>query len=183
MSVVEDHLFQNTAEGHPTFLESFDQVQGQFIVGAAKALFGDAWAKSDEEAVELYGDQGYESQIGPGVEIFAVMPEVPLYAYFAATHFMGLLEANNGKSIPVLIGMALEADGKQDELVGEEFWEYVRSFGHYTAMQAVGHGIGWFDFHKEFDLKPTGYDTIDLDAVHDLEVQASLGFSVDDDEL
>lgn len=30
--------------------------------------------------------------------------------------------------------------------------EYAREFGHYLAMQALGHGVSWFDDHARFDL-------------------------------
>jgi len=37
------------------------------------------------------------------------------------------------------------------EAVGED--AYLDSFGHYLAMQAMGHGVSWFDAHAKFPLK------------------------------
>jgi hypothetical protein len=31
--------------------------------------------------------------------------------------------------------------------------KYVSDFGHYLAMQSLGHGVGWFDDHEHFELK------------------------------
>lgn len=180
---VENHLFTNAPADHPEFLEAFDQVQGQFVVAAAKALFADAWARSNDEAVEQFGDKGYVSLVGPGQDVFDVMPPVPHYAYFAAAHFMGIVEAGNGSSIPVLVTRALVADDKQDDFAGEEFWAYVREFAHCKVMEALGQGVSWEDDHEPIEFFRTGYDPIDLAFDHDPLAKAEDFYSVDDDDL
>lgn len=50
--------------------------------------------------------------------------------------------------------MAAKADGMDPYVDGFEYpTDYARLFGHYVAMQSIGHGVSWFDEHAEFDLK------------------------------
>ena len=98
---------------------------------AAKAFFASAWADA--------ADESDNSPIGPGVEIFNVMPaEIDPAAMHAARTLRMGIERVNGKTIEELMGL-IERDGGGDRP------NTVESFGHYAAMQAMGHGVGLGD--------------------------------------
>lgn len=127
------------------------------IDGMARAFYVQAWATEQEEKGELYAGQQFMDDA----------PETPEYVREFAMQYSGrLIEANSRMSLPVLLYMAAKADGiDTDEKVmidGEEssYWEvsvnrwnnYAGEFGHCVAMQALGHGVSWFDDHKRFQL-------------------------------
>lgn len=114
-------------------------VELAFVAGAARAMFVTAWADKQEERGHTY----------PGQELMDVAPKTPRYAILRAWQLMGRMEAiNNGYEIHALIAAARRADK-----LGEEFdEEYCRLFGHYYAMQSLGHGVSWFDDHEPLDL-------------------------------
>jgi hypothetical protein len=113
------------------------------IDGMARALFVQAYA----DAVE----QG-EIDVAAacmGQDWMDIAPETPKYAYNQAWRLLGKIEELNKSSIHSLHYQAYKADGinyYHDE-------EYARLFGHYLAMQSLGHGVSWFDDHTKFDLK------------------------------
>lgn len=108
-------------------------VSHQVLTGIAKAIFATAWADQQEE-------QGNSLS---GQEIMDVMPEVPVEAKFKAKEILQDIEQANHKSINELFQDACKADG--GECNPEEF-------GHYLAMQTLGHGVSWFDDHANFPL-------------------------------
>lgn len=59
---------------------------------------------------------------------------------------MGRLRAANRLPVAALAFRAAEADGQDFEDLD------AREFGHYLAMQALGHGVSWFDDHARFAL-------------------------------
>ena len=58
------------------------------------------------------------------------------------------LVRKNNRTLDALIHDAARADGL-DIRVGQE---YARKFGHYVAMMALGHGVGWWDDHERFPM-------------------------------
>jgi len=84
---------------------------------------------------------------GPGEDWNDVAPESPASAGEAAEDLRVAIERKNGKTLSELLDDAAKADGVQPTL------RYADSFGHYLAMQAMGHGVSWFDNHKTFPLK------------------------------
>lgn len=103
----------------------------QFEYHAAKAFFASAWAGQCEESEQA-------SSIS-GVEIFDVMPdEIDPAAMHAARTLRMDIEASNAQTIDALMHcIEHNADGDRDATI--EF------FGHYAAMQAMGHGVGLND--------------------------------------
>lgn len=101
-----------------------------FEAHAAKAFFASAWSDQIEEN---------GGSLGAGTEIFNVMPNVidPAAIHAARTLRTGI-ERTNGKSINDILGL-IERDGDGDRDNTVEF------FGHYSAMQAMGHGVGLYD--------------------------------------
>lgn len=98
---------------------------------AARALFGSAWADACEEAGEAH--------ILSGAEILDIMPvEIDTAAFHAArTLRMDFERANRCTVADALARIEAEADGDREPTA--------EIFGHYCAMQAMGHGVGLSD--------------------------------------
>jgi hypothetical protein len=97
----------------------------------ARAFFASAWADACEEAEE--------SEMISGREIMEVMPDEidPAAIHAARTLAIDVVRAN-GKSLFDLMAI-VERDGDGDRANTAEM------FGHYLAMQAMGHGVGLSD--------------------------------------
>jgi hypothetical protein len=115
--------------------ESF---QDDIVEAMARALFVSAWADAEEEEGRSFGG---------GVDLMDVAPKTSAEAKQHAKKLAKQFEQKNGMSLDELLAKAAEAD---DASVDSE---YARDFGHYLAMQAMGHGVSWFDDHKKFPLK------------------------------
>ena len=106
-------------------------ITAQFEHHAAKAFFASAWADQCEDS----DNAGMLS----GREIFNIMPDEidPAATHAAKTLRMGI-EASNAQTIDVLMQyIERNANGDRDATI--------ESFGHYAAMQAMGHGVGLLD--------------------------------------
>lgn len=99
-----------------------------------------AWRVASGRAPEVH-------RAGPGEDWNEVAPAAPASAGEAAQDLWLAIERKNGKTLGELLDDAAKADGKRPT------HKYADSFGHYLAMQAMGHGVGWFDDHKTFPLK------------------------------
>jgi len=126
----------------------------EFEKHAARAFFASAWADA--------ADESDDSPIGPGTEIMDVMPsDIDPAALHAARTLRMDIERINGALIDTMMGaIVCIADGDRPATL-----EY---FGHYAAMQAMGHGVGLLDaFGREV------YDSIKVPYVdfgqHSLE--------------
>ena len=103
----------------------------EFEIHAALAFFASAWADA--------ADESDDSPIGPGTEIMDVMPsDVDPAAVHAARTLRMDIERINGASIAQLMER-IESMADGDRPATMEF------FGHYAAMQAMGHGVGLRD--------------------------------------
>lgn len=103
----------------------------EFEKHASIAFFASAWA----DAADEYED----SPIGPGTEILEVMPKKIDPAAIRVAHKLRMdIESVNGKTIGDMLGI-IERDGDGDRPNTVEW------FGHYAAMQAMGHGVGLWD--------------------------------------
>lgn len=112
----------------------------EFLHHAALAFFASAWADMADECGA--------SPWPPGGEIMAYMPEtIDPAATHAAKTLQFDIERVNGKTIEELMRI-VETDGDGDRPNTAEF------FGHYCAMQAMGHGVGLSDdFGSDVDEK------------------------------
>lgn len=98
---------------------------------AALAFFASAWADQCEETDNAV--------IMSGREIMSIMPTgVDPAATRAARTLRFDVERVNGKTIGELLGL-IETMGDGDRPNTAEF------FGHYAAMQSMGHGVGLWD--------------------------------------
>lgn len=115
------------------------------IEGMARAFFVCEWSDNEERAGRL----NYPS----GTELMDVAPETPRGAYDAAQRFAEHLEAANRTSLSVILWNASRADGNDPWADYKIPDSYARDLGHYLAMQAMGHGVSWFDDHARFEIK------------------------------
>lgn len=103
----------------------------QFIQHAAKAFFASAWTDACEDAEQ-------DSMLS-GKEIFDIMPaEIDPSAIHAAKTLYMDMERINQRSIEDMM-LCIEESGNGDRE------NSIESFGHYSAMQAMGHGVGLRD--------------------------------------
>lgn len=115
------------------------------VEAMARALFVSAYADHCDEE----GSDPNLPRAMCGSDWMDVAPPTPQYALDAANQLLGRIEQLNGTNIWALLARAVKADGH----VYQQNEEYVRLFGHYLAMQSLGHGVGWFDDHEKFELK------------------------------
>jgi len=107
-------------------------IEQEFELHAARAFFASAWADACEEA-------GEEATLS-GREIMSVMPEtVDPAAVHAARTLRFDIERANGKTVAQLMAYIIAQPDKGDRPRTPEY------FGHYAAMQAMGHGVGLHD--------------------------------------
>ena len=79
---------------------------------------------------------------------FEVAPKrMPADVRAFTTKYIKKLEAANGLPVAVLFEVAAQAPGKH--YVGPT----TADFGHYVAMEAVGHGVAWTDDHPDIGMK------------------------------
>jgi hypothetical protein len=115
-------------------------INDQIRAAMAKAFFASAWADMQEEK-----DSDDESRVNlSGKEIFDVMPSTidPAAEHAARTLAMDLERANGASIVAVFCKakrIALETKQGDRDLTPE-------NFGHYLAMQAMGHGVGLESF-------------------------------------
>lgn len=103
----------------------------EFEHHAARAFFACAWADMVEENDSVPWP--------PGGEIMEYMPDdIDPAALHAAKTLRMDIERVNGKSVFDLMA-TIERDGDGDRE------NSVEMFGHYAAMQAMGHGVGLYD--------------------------------------
>jgi len=108
-------------------------MDSQILDGMAKAYWADAWASQMEE-MQLSGHLS-------GMEIMDVMPqELPAKAMEIAKKLYAEIEKDNN--------IKLEDFTPPGE---EDFDKDL--FGHYLAMEAMGHGVGWSDDHEDHGLE------------------------------
>ena len=102
-----------------------------FEASAARALFVQAWGNYEEERGRSHG----------GVDLMDAAPTTPGAAKKAAKALVERVEALNGDTIANIYHALASAPGRHDKD------PTVEDFGHYAAMQALGHGVSWFDDH------------------------------------
>jgi hypothetical protein len=125
--------------------------------GIARAFYVSAWGDKEEEKGRCY----------PGQDLMDIAPETPEYVVRQAYRFVGHLEAINSLHIASLLAAAIKADlhdgRKPEDTVPDGADEYARLFGHYLAMEGMGHGVCWWDDHAEFDLKVPHFEFSQFD--------------------
>lgn len=110
------------------------------IESFAKALHACAWA----DCVEEWGIENLS-----GCEILDVMDPVTSAARDTARIAVEQIEKNNG----MFINIAYEVVAAKPLEHGWEIEAEPADFGHYLAMEWLGHGVAWSDDHPNHDLK------------------------------
>jgi len=126
----------------------------EWLEGAARAFFVTAYADYVEEANSTDNDLTHDERMArlalPRAKAkqdwMNVAPTTPPNAYALAGELWAKLEHENKCNVYQLAALATLADGNKEDIDAD-------SFGHYLAMQAMGHGVSWFDDHEKFDLK------------------------------
>ena len=124
-----------------------DQLDTEILAGMERAIWVAAWANwVDELSKDERKRHGVPVSL-QGLDYSEAAPPAPASALLAAQDLYVLIERANGKTPGELFREACEADGCE--------WNDANAdlFGHYLAMQGMGHGVSWFDDHKEFPLK------------------------------
>jgi hypothetical protein len=123
-----------------------ERVKQEILQAMAKAFFASAWADQAE-------DTG-NSSILSGAEIMDIMPkEIDKSAIHAANTLCMEMERHYGRPINEIFDILCkhtEGEGDIDHTP--------ENFGHYAAMQAMGHGVGLYDaFGKKSDAVKVPY--------------------------
>jgi len=107
----------------------------EIVEAMARAMFVTAWADREEEKGRSHG----------GHDLMDVAPKTSKDALIAARALgKAVVADNHAGSLTELYERALSVGGKGD----------ARVFGHYLAMEAMGHGVSWYDNgNPEFGLK------------------------------
>lgn len=111
----------------------------QIIDAMARAMFVTTWADRMEE-------RGLGHKLS-GQKLMDIAPKTSRDALAAAKKLAAMFaEANEGASMSDLYARALNVAGKHEGDTSPH------SFGHYMAMEAMGHGVSWTDNHPEFKV-------------------------------
>lgn len=126
-----------------------DGFRAEILEGMAKAFWVTSWADYCEQMSPARRAKLREEGLipGPGGDWMDAAPPMPPSAKLAAKRLAQAFEERNGATVSELLDRAMEADG------GVAGRNEADLFGHYLAMQAMGHGVGWFDDHAEFPLE------------------------------
>lgn len=148
-----------------------EAVNGQdrlFIESAARVMWADAWARHEEQEIEeMEGAEQGSCNLFGGRNVADLAPPTPQYALLEAARLLGKIEQANGVRLAVIIEAArkacsaAECSDNQGRLCSaaipfEEHQEdFVREFASDIALEALGHGVSWFDDHERFELPDT----------------------------
>jgi hypothetical protein len=151
----------------------------QFVESAARAMWSAAWADHEEQTCtrcggEVWGDDERgsmcdletpcEGRTYPGEELTSIAPPTPQYALLCAARLLGTLEQANGSGLTVILESARKVETAMaalscDHTEGGQVCRAhdglkidVREFASAIALEALGHGVSWFDDHERFDV-------------------------------
>jgi hypothetical protein len=167
------------------------EAKREFIEGAARVMWADAWAQWQESHCKLCGHEqdSHSRSDGPceecaanvralqqsnpnrgdmrgawhhfkgasfsGQELTDIAPPTPQYALYEAAGLLARLEQVNSAPLATLLRLAGEADAIADGkavTMDSRHEADAREFGSDIALQALGHGVSWFDDHAQFEL-------------------------------
>jgi hypothetical protein len=118
------------------------RIRREIVKAMARSLFVDAWDDAECEAGrEHHG------------ELMDLAPETIPEAIEAAEDLAEKFETLNKKALDVMFEEAAAVDGHRVFPIPEDF-------GHYTAMQALGHGVSWRDDHPDHGFRVPHFDYV-----------------------
>lgn len=107
----------------------------EVVQAASRAFFVDAWTNRAAALGHTF----------PGENLMDVAPENPEDVQEWGTRFIQTVERLNDKDIRLLYEEAAGAGTPSDHRTEPT----PETFGHYLAMQSLGHGVSWYDDHPE----------------------------------
>ena len=133
------------------------------LASMARTLWVAAYADEVEERA-AEGDEAADSAMARnGADWMVIAPETPDEARTMAAKLCVEVEQLNGRTLEDGFTVALVADllGRVPSRARSIHREspvdaadrLADTFGHYLAMQALGHGVSWEDDHAEMPLK------------------------------
>lgn len=156
-SVEATELLMNTWLGEQPPQQNPGGIEQVILDASARAAFVTEWANAEDEAGRHHG----------GEELMDIAPATSTAAdAWAKKLWEGILQANpelaamRSASVSVVIERLWEHTAKVAGLEGTQ--EEAREFGHYVAMQAMGHGVSWGDDHPPLDFKVPHKEAYDL---------------------
>lgn len=131
-------------------VHSDSTARDEFLHGAARAYFVISYADYVEDT-EREPD-GITYAAANGGDWCDVAPETtPDNAFALAGELWAGLVTRNKETAPGGVYSLFINAAKADGLTEDDEIDY-QEFGHYLAMQSMGHGVSWFDDHKFFPL-------------------------------
>jgi hypothetical protein len=119
------------------------EVRAEILRGMARALFVDDWARREEDRAERTGKRLRWA----GKDLMDLAPRTSAHAKKAALALaQQIRKLNHNTPVEDLFWIAATTPGKHGRRA------YATDFGHYLAMQSLGHGVSWFDDHPKFTL-------------------------------
>lgn len=139
---------------------SDSEFRDSWLEGAARAFFVTAYAdycdEGHSEDNDLTDEEREERLALPratmGADWYDYAPATPPAAYALAGELWGKLETVNHASVYMLAERAKQADCDAGKMTDNEEID-PEDFGRDLAMQAMGHGVSWFDDHANFEIK------------------------------
>ena len=133
----------------------------EWLEGAARAFFVTAYADYVEEGHSTDNDLTDDERearlalpsASNGADWYDYAPTTPPNAYALAGELWNALASANpgGCGVYTLALRAASADGFTDQYAGQNI--DAEEFGRDLAMQAMGHGVSWFDDHAKFEIE------------------------------
>lgn len=126
-------------------LKDAHDIRNMILESMARAAFVQWYASEEEEAGR---------NIPPGEDWMDHAPETSEEAKKWASDTLEVIEQSHQTPAEMLLLRAIRADNGLQDTSGKQysFERYVDLFGHYLAMEALGHGVSWFDDHEVFDM-------------------------------
>jgi len=150
------------------------EAKREFIEAAARVMWAGAWADwqesrcavvmpdgqpcgRDQEGIDgdcadAFESHDFKGASFSGQELTEIAPPTPQYALYEAAGLLARLEVANGAGLAAILAKAGEADDLRNT-IGQFMQADASAFGSDIALQAVGHGVSWFDDHAKFELK------------------------------
>ncbi len=117
------------------------EMRTEIIDSAARAFFVQAWASWCDEHPKA------QPRAGGGQDWMEHSPPTPPFARKLGVSLIDAIERKNGSDIETIYKRVAAMPGKHYREPTPD------QFGHYLAMEVLGHGVGWSDDHPDHGLK------------------------------
>jgi hypothetical protein len=121
------------------------ELRAAIVLPFVRALYVDWWAAERERAI---ADGRRVPPLEAGVDLLDQAPRTPSRAHRTALAILRRVEQLNREPIEESLVRAVA-----ERPAAHERPPTPGDFGHLVAMQSIGHGIGWDDYHPDFGLE------------------------------